>query len=81
MISVIGGAAFWLIGYGLAFGHGNSFIGMSYFASYGLPEVEYIHWLFEFVHAATAATLVSGSMAERTNFIAYLVYSFVITGI
>ncbi|CAG0899113.1 unnamed protein product [Darwinula stevensoni] len=78
---VIGGIAYWLIGYPLAFGsEGNSFLSYNFWANDKLPPGEYGHWFFDFVHATSAATLVSGSMAERCNFYAYLIYSFVITG-
>ena len=79
---VIGGIAYWLIGFPLAFGSkGNFFLSYNYWANYQLPTEKYGHWFFDFVHAATASTLVSGSMAERCNFYAYLVYSFLITGL
>lgn len=36
-------------------------------------------FMFQLVFAATAATIVSGAMAERTKFSAYLIYSFVVS--
>ena len=38
-----------------------------------------VYWLFQAVFAGTAATIVSGAMAERMRFTAYLMYSFLLT--
>ena len=43
--------------------------------------MEYTFWMFQVVFAATAATIVSGAMAERTKFSGYLAYSLVITAV
>ena len=59
---------------------GNGFVGFSYFFGNGLPDSKLSQWLLKFVFAATASTLVSGSLAERCNFTAYVVYSTLITG-
>lgn len=73
--------SYWLVGYALAYGNGNSFIGWTYWAGIGIPPGKMSHWFFQFVFAATAATIVSGAVAERCNFIAYIVYSVGISGI
>ena len=80
-LSVIGAVAYWLFGFAFAFGaKSNKFIGHKYFALADLPSDKYSFWFFHFVFAATAATIVSGAMAERTEFKAYLLYSVFLTG-
>ena len=81
LFTVIGAVAYWLFGYAFAYGaESNRFIGYKYFALADLPADQYSHFFFQFVFAASAATIVSGSMAERTEFNAYLLYSVFLTG-
>ena len=82
----IGAITYWLVGYSIMYGAGNAFIGdFSLFAfspgedGYGAGYSDYADLMFQTVFAATAATIVSGAMAERTKFNAYLVFSLVIT--
>ncbi|XP_045105403.1 putative ammonium transporter 1 [Portunus trituberculatus] len=77
----IGGIAYWVVGYALAFGRGNPFCGTSMWAGVGVEDERLAFWFFQFVFAATAATIVSGSMAERCAFHAYLIYSVVLTAV
>ena len=84
----IGTPCFWLVGFGLMFGSTAPVIGKldflirgTYGAETAVPQ-DLPLWcfvVFETVFCATAATIVSGSMAERTNFKAYCVYSAVIS--
>jgi Amt family ammonium transporter len=77
---------FYLFGYAFAWGdHANNadgstsqnqFIGSQYFALSGLPHTQYYLWVFQWSFAATACTIVSGAIAERTKFEAYVLYSF-----
>jgi len=77
----IGGVSYWAIGWALAYGeNGNPFCGGSFFFSYQMPLSMFPSWFFQFVFAATAATIVSGAVAERCQFFAYFMYSIIITG-
>ena len=79
----IGTIGFYFIGYGIMFGAGNGFFGAIEFdasvnhAPDGIPNLAF--FFFQLVFAATAATIVSGAMAERTKFVSYLVYSAIIS--
>ena len=79
----IGTPAFWLVGFGLMFGGTGALVGgfdpliMGNYDFGSLPKWCYV--IFQTVFCATAATIVSGSMAERTNFKAYCLYSGIIS--
>jgi len=76
----MGSLAFWAIGFGVMFGasstgwFGTSGFFLSDFEVGGDPWV-LAFWMFQVVFCATAATIVSGAMAERTKFSGYLIYS------
>ena len=80
----LGALIWWSIGYPLALGSGkeNNFIGAGDFFTYkrGAGTGFYALWMFQWAFAATAATIVSGAVAERCRFIAYLTYTVVLTG-
>jgi Amt family ammonium transporter len=88
----IGGLAFWAFGFALMFGgsalapglaDGNSWLGFSgFFLSGPAYDVNTnMLWLFQMVFAATAATIVSGAMGERTKITSYMAYSFFISAL
>jgi len=88
-----GALGWWLFGYAIAYGEtdtdNNPFIaGYNTYALSGINEQTLVdgavngifaNWFFQYAFAATAATIVSGAVAERTKFEAYLAYAFLLT--
>lgn len=77
----LGSLLFWALGFGFMFGAGG-FIGMPHlfnisFYQTELPVEGFL--IFQTVFCATASTIVSGAMAERTKFSMYLAYSVLIS--
>ncbi len=76
----VGALMYWAVGFGLAYG-GSSLGGFLAYGDFFLGDPgRSVEWFFQVVFAATAATIVSGAMAERTKFSAYLLYTPFITG-
>ena len=85
----IGSILFFMVGFGLMFGTSNGFFGTTDFFLSGVEvgaegwntQWDWTFLIFQTVFCATAATIVSGAMAERTKFSGYLIYSAVISAI
>jgi len=91
VVFAIASISFWLAGFALMFGDGNPVVGTSGFmlsessgpfeALSWTPVPLYAKFLFQLVFCGTAATIVSGAVAERIRFHAYIIFSFVLTGV
>jgi Amt family ammonium transporter len=93
MDAAFGGIAFFITGFALAFGadNGTGLFGTTNFflseaitfsngaVTYGGDGISiYVMFFFQFAFAATAGTIATGAMAERTNFLGKMIYSFFI---
>ena len=84
----LGTPIYWLLGFGIMFGGSSAFIGgfdpmikgdYSAILPSGVPLMAFV--IFQTVFCATAATIVSGAMAERTKFSSYCLYSMIISAV
>ncbi|KAF9599145.1 hypothetical protein IFM89_035424 [Coptis chinensis] len=83
--AAVGSISYYLFGFAFAFGSGldsNPFIGSHFFALKEIPNdtYDYSFFLYQWAFAIAVAGITSGSIAERTQFSAYLVFSFFLTG-
>ena len=76
----LGSVGFWLFGFGLMFGVNSSgWIGTSGFLPLSFENLDALNLMYQMMFAATAATIVSGAVAERFSFLPYILAAFVIT--
>ncbi|CAO2831962.1 unnamed protein product [Amaranthus hypochondriacus] len=78
-----GAISYYLFGFAFAFGSpSNPFIGSRFFGLHSIPdsEMDYSFFMYQWSFAIAAAGITSGSIAERTQFVAYLIYSGFLTG-
>ncbi len=76
MTVCLGIVVFWAVGWGIMYGADYAgLIGIDQFFLMGADNGIWNSWWFQMVFAATGATIVSGAMAERTDFKAYLIYT------
>ncbi len=92
IVFAIATIAYWALGYGFMYGEGTPFIGLSGFffggdatpygdANYPEAVPASISFLFQVAFAATAATIVSGAVAERIKYDTFLIFSFLLVAI
>lgn len=91
IVFAVSSLGFLLLGWGLMFGGDNPFIGTENLFILGSPDVSaydntltssvpfWGKFFFQLVFCGTAATIVSGAVAERVKYVSFIVFSFVLT--
>lgn len=91
IVFAVSSLGFLLLGWGLMFGGDNPFIGTEHLFILGSQDLSFYDntltssvpfwgkFFFQLVFCGTAATIVSGSVAERVKYITFILFSFVLT--
>ena len=80
---MFGSVLFWVLGFSIMYGAGNAFVGWEGFGFIGSDSnvPAECTFIFQTVFCATAATIVSGAMAERTKFSMYVIFSVITSAV
>ena len=91
IVFAISSLGFMLLGWGLMFGGDNPFVGTEHLFILGQSDLSFYNdtltssvpfwgkFFFQLVFCGTAATIVSGAVAERIKYISFIIFSFVLT--
>jgi len=75
----IGALAYWLVGFSFANEAKGGLIGTANFLTNDFTHKQYLKWIFQYSFCTTSATIVSGSLAERTFVDTYIIFSFLMS--
>jgi len=80
MDAAVSAITFYLIGFGFANELDGGLMGNDHFLGMNYDSKIYLKWIYQYAYCSTSATIVSGSLAERTFIDTYLIFSFLMGG-